>query len=53
MPAEPAVLEPQFSTPEQQRGASVLGMWVFLATEVLLFGGIVTAARASGVSPPH
>ncbi|HEY3061434.1 MAG TPA: cytochrome c oxidase subunit 3 [Chloroflexota bacterium] len=28
---------------EQEREASVLGMWVFLATEVLLFGGLFTA----------
>lgn len=43
MPVEAPALEPQFATREQQRSASVLGMWVFLATEVLLFGGIVTA----------
>lgn len=53
MTAEAPVLEPQFSTPEQQRGASVLGMWVFLATEVLLFGGIVTAFLATRVFYPH
>ncbi|HEX4610724.1 MAG TPA: cytochrome c oxidase subunit 3 [Urbifossiella sp.] len=53
MPAEAPVLEPQFSTPDQQRGASVLGMWVFLATEVLLFGGIVTAFLATRVFYPH
>src|SRR4051812_33855802 len=27
---------------EQQRDASELGMWIFLATEVLFFGGIFT-----------
>jgi cytochrome c oxidase subunit 3 len=53
MPAEAAVLEPQFSTREQQRSASVLGMWVFLATEVLLFGGIITAFLATRVFYPH
>lgn len=53
MPAEPAVLEPQFSTREQQRNASVLGMWVFLATELLLFGSIVTAFLATRVFFPH
>jgi cytochrome c oxidase subunit 3 len=53
MPAEAAVLEPQFATHGQQRDASVLGMWVFLATEVLLFGGIVTAFLATRVFYPH
>jgi cytochrome c oxidase subunit 3 len=53
MPAEPPVLEPQFATAEQQRSASVLGMWVFLATEVLLFGGIITAFLATRVFYPH
>lgn len=31
-------LEDQFSTLEQQSQASALGMWVFLATEVMFFG---------------
>lgn len=53
MPIEVPVLEPQFSTPEQQRGTSVLGMWVFLATEVLLFGGIVTAFLLTRTVYPH
>jgi cytochrome c oxidase subunit 3 len=30
----------QFSTPEQQRETAFLGMWTFLATEVMLFGGL-------------
>lgn len=29
-----------FETPEQQHGAALLGMWVFLITEILLFGGV-------------
>src|SRR5690242_5929690 len=29
-----------FDDLEQQREASTLGMWVFLATEVLFFGGL-------------
>src|SRR5436309_112703 len=33
-----AALAHQFDTPEQQREASTLGMWVFLSTEVLFFG---------------
>ena len=30
----------QFKTAEQQRDTSTLGMWVFLSTEVLFFGGL-------------
>lgn len=33
----------QFDDTEQQRAASALGMWVFLATEVLFFGGLFVA----------
>jgi cytochrome c oxidase subunit 3 len=33
----------QFATLEQQKEASTLGMWVFLATEVLFFGGLFLA----------
>ena len=35
----PAVAE-QFDTAEQQQDAARLGMWIFLATEVLFFGGL-------------
>jgi cytochrome c oxidase subunit III len=33
----------QFENLEQQREASTLGMWVFLGTEMLFFGGALTA----------
>jgi cytochrome c oxidase subunit 3 len=46
MSIELVELEPQFSDLEHQRETSVLGMWVYLATEVLLFGGIITAFLA-------
>jgi cytochrome c oxidase subunit 3 len=32
-----------FATPEQQRNSSNLGMWIFLATEVMFFGGLFCA----------
>jgi cytochrome c oxidase subunit 3 len=32
-----------FETAEQQRSAATLGMWIFLATEVLFFGGLFAA----------
>ena len=33
-------LAAQFDTPEQQKLSASIGMWVFLATELLLFGGL-------------
>ncbi|PDW03220.1 cytochrome c oxidase subunit 3 family protein [Candidatus Viridilinea mediisalina] len=36
-------LQHHFSTAAQQKEAATLGMWVFLVTEVMLFGGIFMA----------
>lgn len=36
-------LRDQFATPEQQRETSTSGMWVFLMTEVMMFGVLFTA----------
>jgi cytochrome c oxidase subunit III len=36
-------LRHHFDDPEQQHAAASLGMWVFLATEVLFFGGLFAA----------
>jgi cytochrome c oxidase subunit 3 len=33
----------QFDSAAQQREAATLGMWVFLATEVMFFGGLIAA----------
>src|ERR1700709_649049 len=33
----------QFDDLSQQKESSTLGMWLFLATEVMLFGGLFTA----------
>ncbi|MGH9321431.1 MAG: cytochrome c oxidase subunit 3 family protein [Vicinamibacteria bacterium] len=45
--SEPALVDVpvahQFDDPEQQRQSAELGMWTFLATEVLFFGGLFTA----------
>ncbi len=38
--ARPYGLQEQFDDPEQQRETSSLGMWVFLVTEVMFFGGL-------------
>jgi cytochrome c oxidase subunit 3 len=37
------ILSVQFEDLEQQHDASSLGMWIFLATEVMFFGGLITA----------
>lgn len=42
-PAEATHLRHHFATAEQQMEASMLGMWTFLITEVLFFGGMFTA----------
>jgi cytochrome c oxidase subunit 3 len=40
---EHAALAHQFDDLEQQKDAATLGMWIFLVTEVLFFGGLFTA----------
>lgn len=39
----PPHLAHHFDTPEQQFDSAKLGMWVFLATEILMFGGLFCA----------
>lgn len=41
--AESLALREQYSTPQQQRETSTVGMWIFLATEVMFFGGLFAA----------
>ena len=41
--AETLALREQFDTAEQQKDASTLGMWIFLITEVMFFGGMFLA----------
>ncbi len=36
-------LQHQFQTMEQQQEAATLGMWIFLVTEVMFFGGLLMA----------
>jgi cytochrome c oxidase subunit 3 len=40
---ETPALREQFNTVEQQKDASGLGMWIFLITEVMFFGGLFAA----------
>lgn len=46
-------LREQYATPEQQRETATIGMWIFLMTEVLLFGALFTAFTAYRISHPH
>jgi cytochrome c oxidase subunit III len=41
--AAPFPLQEQFATPEQQQEVAIFGMWIFLVTELMLFGGLFTA----------
>ncbi len=43
-------LREQFRDPEQQRETSTMGMWIFLITEVMLFGGLFTAFAVYQIS---
>ena len=46
-------LQHHFVEPEQQFDASKLGMWLFLATEILLFGGLFVGFGISQVKYPE
>lgn len=52
---EPVLLElrEQFATPEQQRETASIGMWVFLITEVMMFGGLFMAYTVYRISNPQ
>jgi cytochrome c oxidase subunit 3 len=48
----PVVLGEQFDTPEQQDAVAQMGMWVFLSTEIMLFGGLFLAFTATRLAFP-
>jgi cytochrome c oxidase subunit 3 len=48
-----ALLGEQFDSLEQQEQTATLGMWVFLATEILFFGGLFTAYAVMRTTYPH
>jgi cytochrome c oxidase subunit 3 len=48
-----SVVAEQFDSAEQQRAAATLGMWVFLSTEVLFFGGLFSAYVVGRVLYPE
>ncbi len=47
------ILSQQFDDVEQQSEASTLGMWLFLATEVMFFGGLLTAYAVYRTTAPE
>jgi cytochrome c oxidase subunit 3 len=52
-PEDEPILSHQFDDVEQQSEASRLGMWVFLATEVMFFGGLLTAFAVYRTTSPE
>jgi cytochrome c oxidase subunit 3 len=51
--AKPSVVAPYFRDVEQQRQANMLGMWAFLVTETMLFGGLFMAYAAYRLAYPE
>jgi cytochrome c oxidase subunit 3 len=51
--AEHLTVHEQFREPAQQRGADFLGMYLFLATEMMLFGGFFAAVYVYRVLHPE
>lgn len=49
----PSVLKHHFDNLEQQHAAERLGMWMFLVTEVMFFGGLFVAYTAYRYYYPH
>ena len=49
----PPYLQHHFETPAQQFDSGKLGMWLFLATEILLFGGLFCAYAVYRASHPE
>ena len=47
------ILREQFRTPAQQRETATLGMWVFIMTEVMLFGGLFLAFSVYRMHDPR
>ncbi|MFZ0591731.1 MAG: cytochrome c oxidase subunit 3 family protein [Bryobacteraceae bacterium] len=53
--SEPATLacREQFVTPAQQRETANIGMWLFLASEIMMFGGLFTAYTVYRMNHPQ
>src|ERR1700712_4008663 len=46
-------IEEQFDNAEQQREAATMGMWLFIATEILFFGGMFLGYTAYRIYYPQ
>ena len=53
MHASDGILAEQFDSLEQQEQTATLGMWVFLATEILFFGGLFVAYTVCRTTYPR
>src|SRR6478672_9088497 len=51
--AHPAYLQHHFDTPAQQFDAAKLGMWAFIVTEILMFGGLFVAYGIFKIREPQ
>ena len=51
--ADAAIVSRQFDDVEQQRSAADLGIWVFLATEILFFGALFAAYTITRIRYPE
>jgi cytochrome c oxidase subunit III len=51
--ANHSILAHHFENLEQQRETETFGMWLFLATEILIFGALITAYAIYRVRYPH
>ena len=51
--AHPSFLAHHFDTPIQQFDAAKLGMWAFIVTEILMFGGLFVAYGIFKVREPQ
>lgn len=51
--ADPSYVSGPYVDAEQQRAAGLMGMYVFLGSEIMLFGGLFAAALVIRVVHPH
>src|SRR6185312_6088942 len=51
--ADHVTLAEPYAEPRQQREADFMGMYVFLGTETMLFGGLLALVYAYRVAHPH
>ncbi len=50
--AEPVVLHPPYSDPAQQHEADMMGMYLFIGSEIMLFGGLFAAMALTRLQHP-